>query len=96
MLVGSVIGGIAGAAAEQAMANRQGIEYLIKFQNGNTESIVQNIAKTDEPIAKGECVMVQFGSNYQRVLPDDDVEDCRPIAKPKKHHHKDDDEDSEE
>jgi outer membrane lipoprotein SlyB len=91
---GAIIGGIAGAAAEQALKDRQGIEYIIKFQNGNTESVVQNIAKSDRPIAAGQCVMVQFGTNYQRVLPDDDEEDCRPVKAAKKHHrHKDDDED---
>jgi outer membrane lipoprotein SlyB len=88
---GAIIGGIAGAATEQALRDRQGIEYIIKFQNGNTQSIVQNIAKTDAPIDKGQCVMVQFGTNYQRVLPDDEDEDCRPIKHVKKHHHKDDD-----
>ena len=60
MLLGAVAGGIAGAAAEQAMANRQGIEYIIKFSNGVTQSIVQNIAKTDKPIEAGECIMVQM------------------------------------
>jgi|ERR1035438_5852509 outer membrane lipoprotein SlyB len=97
MLVGAVVGGVAGAAAEQAMANRQGVEYMIKFKNGVTESIVQNIAKTDKPIAAGECVMVQFGTNYQRVLPDDDDSDCRPVVKKhKKHHHHHDDDDDDD
>jgi outer membrane lipoprotein SlyB len=89
LLGGAIIGGIAGAAAEQSLKDRQGIEYIIKFQNGNTESIVQNIAKKDSPIEAGQCVMVQFGINYQRVLPDDDEEDCRPISRHKKHLHED-------
>jgi outer membrane lipoprotein SlyB len=88
---GAIIGGVAGAVAEQSLRDRQGIEYIIKFQNGNTQSVVQNIAKTDRPINVGKCVMVQFGTNYQRVLPDDDEEDCRPVKQAKKHHRKDDD-----
>ena len=71
VLGGAVIGGIAGAMAEQAAKDRQGIEYIITFAlTGQTQSIVQNIAKTDTPIAEGECVMVQMQGTYQRVLPD--------------------------
>lgn len=91
ILGGAIIGGIAGAAAEQSLKDRQGIEYIIKFQNGNTESIVQNVAKSDRPVEVGACVMVQFGTNYQRVLPDDDDEDCRPLSRHKRHPHEDDD-----
>ena len=63
-----------------------GIEYVIKFaETGDTRSIVQNIAKTDTPVARGECVMVQMSGNYQRVLPDDDRSDCHIVASHKKH-----------
>jgi outer membrane lipoprotein SlyB len=75
LIGGAVIGGIAGAVAEQQLENRQGIEYIVKFNSGLTQSIVQNIAKTDKPIDKGECVMVQMSGTYQRVLPTDDS-DC--------------------
>jgi len=83
LLVGAVVGGVAGAVAEQAIKDRQGIEYVIKFsETGASRSILQNIAKTDTPIAKGQCVMVQMNGQYQRVLPDDDASDC---PKPVKH-----------
>jgi len=89
LLVGAVVGGVAGAAAEQAIKDRKGIEYIIKFYaSGQTQSIVQNIAKTDEPIAKGQCVMVQMSGTYQRVLPaEQDAEECyvAPVKKKKKH-----------
>jgi outer membrane lipoprotein SlyB len=83
-LGGVIIGGIAGHVAEQELKDRQGIEYIVKFYgSGETRSIVQNIAKTDQPIANGTCVMVQQNASYQRVLPaDPDDEDC---AKPIKH-----------
>jgi outer membrane lipoprotein SlyB len=86
LLAGAVIGGIAGHMTEQALADRQGIEYIITYaKTGMTSSVVQNIAKTDEPIAVGECVMVQFSGTYQRVLPaPDDAEECAL----KRHHKK--------
>jgi len=88
---GAIIGGIAGHIAEQELENRQGIEYIVKFpSNGTTQSIVQNIAKTDIPIAAGECVMVQMNGTYQRVLPSTDASECHAAAKHRKRKHEDD------
>ena len=87
LVAGAIIGGVAGGIAEQAMKDRQGIEYIIKFsETGDTRSFVQNIAKTDIPIAMGQCVMVQMSGHYQRVLPDDDISDCPKPVKRKVHH----------
>jgi outer membrane lipoprotein SlyB len=87
MLVGgAIVGGIAGHIAEQALKDRQGVEYIVKFP-ATTQSIVQNIAKTDTPISKGECVMVQMNGSYQRVLPAQDDSECESITY--RHHHDD-------
>lgn len=87
LLGGAVIGGIAGAVAEQSLKDRQGIEYIVQFPiNGTTQSIVQNIAKKDQPIAEGECVMVQMNGTYQRVLPARDDSQCETPTKHSKHH----------
>jgi outer membrane lipoprotein SlyB len=72
LLAGAIIGAVAGAAAEQAMADRQGVEYVIAIRKGKTVTIVQNIAKDDEPIRKGARVMIQTSGQYQRVLPADE------------------------
>lgn len=81
---GAVIGGIAGAVAEGALQDSQGIEYTVKFsQTGETRSIVQNIAKTETPIAAGQCVMVQMSGTYQRVMPNNDPSDCPAPVKNK-------------
>lgn len=82
MLAGAVIGGVAGAVAEQSLADTKGIEYVITEANGQTVSIVQNIAKDDKPIKVGHRVMVQTGIGYQRVLPADDLP--TQIKRPKK------------
>ncbi|MDE2337551.1 MAG: hypothetical protein KGL10_09590 [Alphaproteobacteria bacterium] len=84
-IAGAVVGGIAGDAAERALRNEIGIEYVIRKDDGQTVSIVQNIGKDDKPLHVGERVMIQTDgsyqrasgkhkSQYQRVLPLDDSE----------------------
>jgi len=86
LLAGAVIGGVAGAMAEQSLKDRQGIEYIIKMsETGDTRAVVQNIGKNDIPIEKGQCVMLQLSGHYQRVLPDDDADDCPKTVKHKQH-----------
>ena len=68
-LGGALIGMYAGNKAEKGMGNRVGIEYIIALENGWNQSIVQNIAKDDVPIAVGTRVMVQTQGSYRRVLP---------------------------
>jgi outer membrane lipoprotein SlyB len=82
MLIGAVIGGIAGAAAEQSMSDRIGIEYTIDLDNGKTITIVQNIKKEDRPLEIDQRCMVQISGQYQRVL---------PSRKPFPKHRRDDD-----
>jgi outer membrane lipoprotein SlyB len=82
ILAGALIAGVAGAAAEQAMADHKGIEYVVTEHNGETVTIVQN-QKSDEPILKPhQRVMVQTSGSYQRVLPADDLP--TEIKRPKK------------
>ena len=77
---GLLIGAIAGGIAEQEMQNRKGIEYTITKRSGKTVTIVQNIAKDDEPLHKGARVMIQTQGTYMRVLPADDLPDA--VKKP--------------
>lgn len=85
---GAIIGGIAGNAAEGALRDQIGIQYIIRKENGKTVSIVQNIGKDEEPLHVGQKVMIQTtgsyqdasgrgtagarSGQYQRVLPADD------------------------
>lgn len=85
VIAGAIIGGIIGSAAEKAMMDKVGIEYIIRKENGKTVSIVQNIAKDDRPLKVGQRVMIQtsgeyqktadkkHSAQYQRVLPADDI-----------------------
>lgn len=68
-LAGIVIGGLAGAAAEQAMSDHSGVEYTITMKSGQTVTVTQNITPGEVPIAVGSRVMVQQSGMYHRVLP---------------------------
>jgi outer membrane lipoprotein SlyB len=82
LLAGAVIGGVTGAVAEQAMADHKGIEYVITEEDGQTVTIVQNANKDEQPLKKGQRVMVQTSGTYQRVLPADDLPET--IKRPKR------------
>lgn len=69
LLGGAVVGGLAGAGTEQAIANKNGIEYTIAVDNGPTVSIVQYNGKDDLPFGIGQRVVFQNGPGYQRVFP---------------------------
>jgi outer membrane lipoprotein SlyB len=68
-LVGAVAGGFLGNSVEQNAGNRMGIEYIIAFDNGTNQSIVQNAGKDDRVLVLGQRVMVQTQGSYRRVLP---------------------------
>lgn len=73
MIAGIVIAGVAGAVAEQAIADHKGIEYTITEHGGKTVTIVQNFAQGDPEIKVGQRVMVQTSGVYHRVLPADNM-----------------------
>lgn len=62
-------GAAAGAVAEQAAADRKGIEYIVVLESGVTMTIVQDVGKDDQILQKGDRVIVQNTGGYQRVLP---------------------------
>ena len=66
---GALVGVAVGLAAEQAAADRQGIEYIVVLESGVTMTVVQEIGKNDAPIQAGDRVIVQNTGGYQRVLP---------------------------
>lgn len=71
VLGGIIVGAAAGAIAEQAMANRTGLEYTIALQNGKVVTVAQEHQKEDRVFNSGDRVMVQASGSYQRVLPTD-------------------------
>jgi len=66
-LAGIVIGAIVGSMVEKKMSDQVGIQYVIRKENGKTVSIVQNIAKDDEPLKVGQRVMIETSGEYQKA-----------------------------
>lgn len=66
---GALAGAALGALAEQAAADRGGLEYVVVLESGVTMTIVQEIGKGERMLQVGERVIVQNQSGYQRVLP---------------------------
>jgi outer membrane lipoprotein SlyB len=80
LLVGALVGGIGGAIAENAADNHGGYEYTVTLETGKTITVAQNKGD-DIMLAPGTRCMVQFGNNYSRVLPANQLPST--IAKPK-------------
>jgi len=68
-VAGAMLGLEAGAALEQAIRNREGVEYTVVLENGKTLTVAQNVSEKDVIHAVGDRVMVQINGQYQRVLP---------------------------
>lgn len=64
---GALVGGIGGAAAEKAIADTKGWEYIVQESNSNLVSITQT-SKT--ALAVGTHVLVIAGSKQARITPD--------------------------
>ena len=67
-----VLGALAGAGigylVEQGMKSREGIEYIVRLDDGRVVTLVQNRETEEVPLADGAPVLVQFGGNYTRVI----------------------------
>ncbi|MEQ9813327.1 MAG: glycine zipper 2TM domain-containing protein [Azospirillaceae bacterium] len=55
---GTLAGGLAGYAIEQAIQTQTGVEYTIQMQSGQVITVVQDAAN---PIPPGSTVLVSFG-----------------------------------
>ena len=68
----TVLGGLAGAGAgylaERSLRGREGIEYVIRMDDGRVITLVQNRAKEEEPLPAGAPILVQYGATYTRVI----------------------------
>ena len=64
---GALVGGIGGAAAEQAVADAKGWEYIVQGTGGNLVSVTQT-SKVALPV--GLHVLVIAGTQQARIVPD--------------------------
>ncbi|MDX1710741.1 MAG: glycine zipper 2TM domain-containing protein, partial [Rhodovibrionaceae bacterium] len=66
-VIGAVVGASIGYLAEKEIRSGEGIEYIVELEDGRVVTLVQNRAGDEQPIADGEPVLVQFGSQYTRI-----------------------------
>ena len=70
-VLGGLVGGGAGYLLQQVANNRQGIEYVLKMDDGRVVTLVQNREDNEEePLADGTPVLVQISGQYTRVMVD--------------------------
>jgi len=78
-LGGSLVGGVAGVAAEHTVDDTTAFEYIVRKVNGDLVSVTQ---KDKTPLAVGQKVLVIAG-NQARIVPDYTMAaDPPPAAKP--------------
>ena len=65
-IAGAVVGAIIGAVAEEAITSREGVEYLVRLENGETVAVVQ--PKGDAELSPGADVLLVYG-DFIRVVP---------------------------
>ena len=63
-VLGAIGGGLAGAAAEEALTRQDGLEITVKLDSGSTIAVVQ---KADVMFKAGDRVRVLSSSNTTRV-----------------------------
>jgi outer membrane lipoprotein SlyB len=68
-VIGGLIGAGAGYLIEESARSREGIEYVVQMDDGRVVTIVQNRDPEEQPLQDGERVLVQYGSDYTRVIP---------------------------
>ena len=66
-VAGAAIGALAGRGAEKAITKQDGMEYVVRMENGQLQTIVQG---AKPPIMVGQKVFVQlYGPGRSRVVP---------------------------
>jgi outer membrane lipoprotein SlyB len=63
-VVGAVVGGLAGAAAEEGLTRKDGLEITVKLDNGSMIAVVQ---EADEQFHPGERVRLVESGGTTRV-----------------------------
>jgi outer membrane lipoprotein SlyB len=69
-VIGGVIGAGAGYLAQQQANDREGIEYVLRMDDGRTVTLVQNRGAEEQPLPDGTPVLVQISGQYTRVIAD--------------------------
>lgn len=78
-IISALVGAGLGFLVEEEARSRDGIEYVLRTRDDRVITIVQNRSPNEEMIPKGKKVLIQFGSDYTRVVPlPEDAQETRP------------------
>jgi hypothetical protein len=69
-VIGGVLGAGVGYLTQQQLNEREGIEYVLRMNDGRTVTLVQNREGEEQPLADGTPVLVQISGQYTRVIED--------------------------
>ncbi|MFQ5972914.1 MAG: hypothetical protein ACE5Q3_11325 [Alphaproteobacteria bacterium] len=67
-VLGALVGAGIGYLGEQQARSREGIEYVVRMDDGRVVTLVQNREKEEEPLPAGAPILVQYGTSYTRVI----------------------------
>ena len=67
-VIGGLIGAGAGYLAEDSVRSREGVEYVIRTDDGRIVTLVQNRERNEEPLPGDSRVLLQYGADYTRVV----------------------------
>ena len=77
-VLAGLIGAGAGYAIQKTASSREGIEYVLKMDDGRTVTLVQNREEEEEPLPNGAPVLVQLNGGYTRIIADPTIDDTSP------------------
>ena len=68
VVLGAVVGAATGYLIEESTHSREGIEYVVRMNDGRVVTLVQNRAEGEMPLPDGAPVLVQYGNEYTRII----------------------------
>lgn len=79
-ILGGLLGAGAGYLIESSARDREGIEYIVRMDDGRTVTLVQNRQDDEMPLPDGSPVLVQISGSYTRVIPDPTADRAASVA----------------
>ncbi len=67
-ILGAIIGAGIGYLAEDSARSGEGIEYMVRLDDGRVVTLVQNREDEEVPMQNGTPVLVQYGNEYTRIV----------------------------
>jgi outer membrane lipoprotein SlyB len=68
VVLGAVVGAATGYLIEESAHSREGIEYVVRMNDGRVVTLVQNREEGEVPLPDGAPVLVQYGNEYTRII----------------------------